>query len=70
MAGLVFNNEPDAWGSQHDPKFDAAEIELSHSEGHAAARPFAVAIVPNGPDHGRLLIVWGPHEWTADFVAS
>lgn len=67
---LVFNNEPDAWGSQHDPKFDAAEIELSHSEGHAATRPFAVAIVPRAADRGRLVIVWGPHEWTADFVAS
>lgn len=67
---LVFNNEPDAWGSQHDPKFDAAEIELSHSEGHAAARPFAVAIVPRAADRGRLVIVWGPYEWTADFVVS
>ncbi len=65
---LVFNNEPDAWGSQHDPKFDAAEIELSHSDGHVAARPFAVALVPNAPDRGRLVIIWGPHEWTADFV--
>jgi len=67
---LVFNNEPDAWGSQHDPKFDAAEIELAHSDGHAAARPFAVAIVPGGAARGRLVIIWGPHEWTADFVAS
>ena len=67
---LVFNNEPDAWGSQHDPKFDAAEIELSHSEGHAAARPFAVAIVPRAADRGRLLVVWGTHEWSADFVVS
>ena len=67
---LVFNNEPDAWGSQHDPKFDAAEIELSHSDGHAAARPFAVAIVPDGAARGRLVILWGPHEWTADFVTS
>lgn len=67
---LVFNNEPDAWGSQHDPKFDAAEIELSHTDGHAAARPFAVAIVPRAADRGRLVIVWGPYEWTADFVAS
>lgn len=67
---LVFNNEPDAWGSQHDPKFDAAEIELSHSDGHVAARPFAVALVPNAPDRGRLVIIWGPHEWTADFVVA
>lgn len=67
---LVFNNEPDAWGSQHDPKFDAAEIPLTHSEGHAADRPFAVALMPNAADRGRLVIIWGPHEWTADFVVA
>ena len=67
---LVFNNEPDAWGSQHDPKFDAAEIPLTHSEGHAAARPFAVALMPDAADRGRLVIIWGPHEWTADFVVG
>jgi hypothetical protein len=64
---LVFNHEPDAWGSQHDPKFDAGEIALQHSEGHAPSRPFAVALAPTGAERGRLLIVWGPHEWSADF---
>lgn len=67
---LVFNNEPDAWGSQHDPKHDAAEVPLTHSEGHAAGRPFAVALMPDAADRGRLLIIWGPHEWTADFVVG
>jgi hypothetical protein len=67
---LVFNHEPDAWGSQHDPKFDAAEIELRHSDGHAASRPFAVGFVPTAADRGRLLIIWGPHEWAADFVVA
>jgi hypothetical protein len=64
---LVFNHEPDAWGSQHDPKFDAAEIALQHSEGHASSRPFAIGLEPMGAERGRLLIVWGPHEWSADF---
>ena len=64
---LVFNHEADAWGSQHDPTFDAAELELQHSTGGPASRPFAVALLPTGPDRGRLLIVWGPHEWSADF---
>jgi hypothetical protein len=67
---LVFNNEPDAWGSQHDPKFDAAEIPLTHSDGHPAARPFAVALLPNAADRGRLVVIWGPHEWTTDFVVA
>jgi len=64
---FVFNNEPDAWGSQHDPKFDAAEIEVTHSEGGDASRPFAVALVPTAVDRGRLVVIWGPHEWSADF---
>ena len=64
---LVFNHEPDAWGSQHDPKFDAGEIALEHSDGHAPARPFAIGLEPLGAERGRLLIVWGPHEWRADF---
>ncbi len=67
---LVFNHEPDAWGSQHDPKFDAAEVELQHSEGHTASRPFAVALVPTGNDRGRVIVIWGPHEWSADFVMT
>jgi hypothetical protein len=67
---LVFNNEPDVWGTQHNPKTDAAEIPVQHSEGPEAARPFAVAFVPTGADRGRLLIMWGPHEWTADFTVG
>jgi hypothetical protein len=67
---LVLNHEADVWGSQHDPKLDAAEIPLTHTEGHLATRPFAVALVPTGADRGRLLILWGPHEWAADFVVS
>ena len=64
---LVFNHEPDAWGSQHDPKFDAAEIALQHSEGHTPSRPFAIGLEPIGAERGRLLIMWGLHEWSADF---
>ena len=67
---LVFNHEPDAWGSQHDPQSDAAEIDLAHSDGHAAGRPFAISLIPTSLDRGRLVIVWGPHEWTADFIVA
>jgi DUF2911 family protein len=67
---LVFNNEPDAWGSQHDRKFDVAEIELTHSQGAEASRPFGVALEPIAADRGRLVILWGPHEWSADFVVA
>ena len=23
--------------------------------------------MPTAADRGRLVIIWGPHEWTADF---
>ena len=64
---LVLNHEPDAWGSQHDPKFDAVEIPLTHTEGGPTSRPFAVSIVPAAADRGRLIVLWGPHEWSAEF---
>jgi hypothetical protein len=35
---LVFNHEADSWGTQHDPAFDAAEIELAYSKGGAPTR--------------------------------
>jgi hypothetical protein len=67
---MVLNHEPDAWGSQHDPKFDAVEIPLAHTEGPSTSRPFAVSIVPTAADRGRLIVFWGPHEWSADFAAG
>ena len=65
---LVFNNEPDSWGTQYDPAFDAAEIRLTHSEKGPASRPLGAALIPTGADHGTLVIHWGAHEWSADFA--
>jgi hypothetical protein len=67
---LVLNHEADAWGSQHDPRHDAAEIQLTHSDTHPASRPFAVALIPTAADRGSLVVLWGPHEWTADFIVN
>jgi hypothetical protein len=65
---LVFNQEYDVWGTQHDQKFDVGEIELAHSEQQPGTQPFTLALVPTGADRGQLNIVWGAHRWTADFV--
>jgi hypothetical protein len=64
---LVFNGEPDVWGSQHDSKADVGEVALDYSAGHEATRPFAVGLTPDGPSRGQLAIMWGPHEWTVGF---
>jgi hypothetical protein len=68
---LVFNNEPDSWGTQHDPAFDAAEVDIDHTHGGPYAdRPLGVSLVPAGGDAGRLVIVWGQHVWAADFTVE
>ena len=65
---LVFNNEPDSWGTQHDPDFDAAEIDVEYSQDEGSMRPLGVALVPTGARSGRLVIHWGAHEWSCDFT--
>ncbi len=68
---LVFNNEPDSWGTQHDPAFDAAEIDVTHTHGGPYQdRPLAVSLLPVDDDEGRLVIHWGQHVWAADFTLA
>jgi hypothetical protein len=65
---LVFNNEPDSWGTQHDPAFDATEIDVLHSEsGSKDDQPLAVYLAPRDDGQVGLVIQWGEHLWTADF---
>ena len=66
---LVFNNEPDSWGTQHDLAFDAAEVDIDHTHGGPYQdRPLAVSLLPVDDDEARLVIVWGQHAWAADFT--
>ena len=65
---LVFNHEADSWGTQHDPAFDAAEIDLAYSHDGLATRPFGAALVPATASAGRLVIHWGAHEWAARYT--
>ena len=67
---FVFNNEPDSWGTQYDPDFDAAEIDVDYARTGGSFRPLGVTLVPTGEDTGRVVIHWGPHEWAADFVVA
>jgi hypothetical protein len=64
---LVFNQEPDVWGSQRNPKSDVGEVDLTYSQGGEPSRPLGVALEPTAADRWRLIITWGPHEWAADF---
>jgi hypothetical protein len=67
---LVFNDEPDVWGSQRDPKFDVGEIDLAYSQGGEPSRPLGVAMEPLAADRWRLVLAWGPHEWAAEFTTA
>ena len=67
---LVVSQEPDTWGSQYDKASDVAEIDLAYAKGSEVDRPFAVALIPTATDRGRLVILWGPHEWSADYVVG
>ena len=67
---FVFNHEADSWGTQHDPAFDAAETAADYSRGEHSFRPLGATLVPTGPDGGRLVVYWGPHEWAADFTIT
>ena len=64
---FVFNHEPDSWGTQHDPDFDAADVAVDYARTPGSFRPLGATLVPTGADRGRLVVHWGPHEWAADF---
>ena len=65
---FVFNNEPDSWGTQHDPAFDVAETAADYSRTAGSFRPLGATLVPGDGDQARLVVHWGPHEWAADFT--
>ena len=68
---MVFNNEPDSWGTQHDPAFDLTEIDIAHTHGGPYEdRPLAVSLVPVDDDQARLVIHWGQHVWASDFTVE
>ena len=67
---LVFNDEPDAWGTQHDPTFDVGDVELEYTQVDDSSRALAASVIMTTPDQGRFVLVWGPHEWTAEFAIA
>ena len=67
---FVFNHEADSWGTQYDSDFDVAEIAVDYTRTAGSFRPLGTTLVPTGPDRGRVVVHWGPHEWSADFVVS
>lgn len=63
---LVFNEEADIWGTQHDPSKDVAEIPLTMSTAKAEQQRFTVDLEEQ-KNTGILRLAWGTTEWTANF---
>lgn len=64
---LVFNNQPDIWGTRHESEFDAVEVPLTVSkvEGTPVKKfKIEIAQVPTG---GTLRLLWGDTKWEAPF---
>lgn len=64
---LVFNEDADIWGTQHDPRADVAEIPLKLTELSEQEATFKVELKEEGETGGHLRVAWGTYEWTADF---
>ena len=67
---FVFSDEPDSWGTQHDPEFDVVEIPAVYSRGGSSFRPLGAVLVATGVNEGRLVVHWGLHQWAADFTVT
>ena len=63
---LVFNDEADAWGTQHDPKFDRAVVPLEHRL-VAGAQGRLAGKIDGGASGAVLSLEWGEHHWSVAF---
>lgn len=63
---LVFNEEADVWGTQHDPSKDVAEIPLTMGTAKEEEHRFIVELVQGQDNAGVLRLAWGTTEWTTN----
>jgi len=66
---LVVNNQPDVWGTQHDPTHDIAEIPLHAAERKTPQSEFCVTLEPK-PQGGLVRLAWGNTEWSTPFSVN
>ena len=65
---LVFNEQPDIWGTRYDPSADIAEIALTSSKSEESTDVVVVKLEETGDNAGRIRMAWGQQVWTADFT--
>ncbi len=64
---LVFNNQPDIWGTRHEAAFDAAEVPLTISKIEGAPVATFKIELAQTPKGGTLRLLWGDTKWEANF---
>jgi hypothetical protein len=67
---LVFNDEGDVWGTQHDPAADRLVVPLQHTLAADDEETFAADLSWNEGARGTLELAWGAHRWSAGFTAA
>lgn len=68
---LVVNNEPDIWGTMHDPSKDLGETALDHSVEEGGKSSLTIDIEPpEGGAPGTLKLSWGEHRWQTTVAAA
>lgn len=65
---LVVNEQPDVWGSQHDPEYDVATIPLTAESIETPQENFLVTLAEQD-NGGELKLAWGDKAWSASFQA-
>jgi hypothetical protein len=63
---LVFNEQPDVWGTQHNAKFDVATIPLTSKTTDTAQENFLVTLEEKA-NGGQLKMAWGNKTWSTPF---
>lgn len=64
---LVFNEEPDIWGTQHRTEADVAEVPLTHTTLEEPQSHFLIELIEVDDQNATMRIAFGEHEWTADW---
>ena len=67
---LIVNQEPDVWGTMHDPAKDLGETPVEHSVEEGGTSSLTIEIEPpEGDAPGTLKLTWGGHRWQTTVAA-
>lgn len=66
---LVFNEQPDIWGTLYKPEHDAAEVPLTVKVlDEEPVEKFVAELEMTGDNTAKLVMRWGTTEWSTDMT--